>query len=195
MLRVTGKWFIYPLSNQIVTTLFPILGTNNHTNSLIVTISHIPTFSGSFIESWYYCFSLRSSHGRQVRIQWSDCTLPIAHFTWADMTLESWIHSSLKVVQIIRTNLYMKSTIFWDITPCSPMKVNRRFGGTSPPSTGSKNKPFSRWFLAQFILWPWRWRPKCSSKTSVDFHRTSSSSISLSRDRSIVSSTALYPRR
>jgi hypothetical protein len=22
----------------------------------------------------------------------------------------------------------MKSTIFWDITPCSPLKVNRRFG-------------------------------------------------------------------
>jgi hypothetical protein len=24
----------------------------------------------------------------------------------------------------------LKSTIFWDITPCSPLKVNRRFGGT-----------------------------------------------------------------
>jgi hypothetical protein len=24
----------------------------------------------------------------------------------------------------------MKSCIFWDITPCSPLKVNRRFGGT-----------------------------------------------------------------
>jgi hypothetical protein len=24
----------------------------------------------------------------------------------------------------------MKSTIFWDITPCSPLSVNRRFGGT-----------------------------------------------------------------
>jgi hypothetical protein len=23
----------------------------------------------------------------------------------------------------------MKSTIFWDIMPCSPLKVNRRFGG------------------------------------------------------------------
>jgi hypothetical protein len=23
----------------------------------------------------------------------------------------------------------MKSTIFWDITPCSPLKVNRRFEG------------------------------------------------------------------
>jgi hypothetical protein len=24
----------------------------------------------------------------------------------------------------------MKSTIFWDITPCSPLKVKLRFGGT-----------------------------------------------------------------
>jgi hypothetical protein len=25
--------------------------------------------------------------------------------------------------------LYLKSSIFWDKTPCSPLKVNRRFGG------------------------------------------------------------------
>jgi hypothetical protein len=25
----------------------------------------------------------------------------------------------------------MKSSMFWDITPCSLFKVNRRFGGTS----------------------------------------------------------------
>jgi hypothetical protein len=36
---------------------------------------------------------------------------------------------------------YLKSTVFWDITPCSPLKVNGRFGGTSSPSSGSKNKP------------------------------------------------------
>jgi hypothetical protein len=27
-------------------------------------------------------------------------------------------------------NYNMKSSIFWDITPCSPMNFNRRFGGT-----------------------------------------------------------------
>jgi hypothetical protein len=35
------------------------------------------------------------------------------------------------------TKMITKSTIFWDI---SPLKVNRRFGGTSPLS-GSNNKP------------------------------------------------------
>jgi hypothetical protein len=41
----------------------------------------------------------------------------------------------------VLTALVTKSAIFWDITPRSPLKVNRRFGGTSPPSSGSKNKP------------------------------------------------------
>jgi hypothetical protein len=30
----------------------------------------------------------------------------------------------------VLTAVLMKSTILWDITPCSLMKVNRRFGGT-----------------------------------------------------------------
>jgi hypothetical protein len=34
----------------------------------------------------------------------------------------------------------MKNITLWHITPCSPLKVNRRFGGTS---SASKNKPSS----------------------------------------------------
>jgi hypothetical protein len=49
----------------------------------------------------------------------------------------------------------MKSTILWDITPYSPLRVNRRFGGTLPPSSWSKNKPsnhlLSLWFLGLFF--------------------------------------------
>jgi hypothetical protein len=29
----------------------------------------------------------------------------------------------------VLTEVAMKSTLFWDITPCSPLKVNRCFGG------------------------------------------------------------------
>jgi hypothetical protein len=32
----------------------------------------------------------------------------------------------------IPTAVVMKRTIFWDITPCNPLKVNRRFEGTYP---------------------------------------------------------------
>jgi hypothetical protein len=34
------------------------------------------------------------------------------------------------VVFEVLTAVAMKCTIFWDITPCSPLKVNRCFGGT-----------------------------------------------------------------
>jgi hypothetical protein len=38
---------------------------------------------------------------------------------------------SLKTMnKIFEHTLKLKNTIFWDITPCSPLKVNRRFGGT-----------------------------------------------------------------
>jgi hypothetical protein len=30
----------------------------------------------------------------------------------------------------VLTAVVMKSTIFWDITPCSPLSIHRRFGGT-----------------------------------------------------------------
>jgi hypothetical protein len=29
----------------------------------------------------------------------------------------------------VLTAVVMRSSIFWNITPCSPLKVNRRFGG------------------------------------------------------------------
>jgi hypothetical protein len=60
----------------------------------------------------------------------------------------------------ILTAVVMKSTIFWDITPCSPLSVNRRFGGTyrlhlqgrkniSPARNQHESKChlLTRWFL------------------------------------------------
>jgi hypothetical protein len=39
--------------------------------------------------------------------------------------------SNIRVVGFaVLTAVVMKSSIFWDITPCSPFQVNRRFGGT-----------------------------------------------------------------
>jgi hypothetical protein len=33
------------------------------------------------------------------------------------------------VVSEVLTAMVMKSSIFWDITPCSPLKINRSFEG------------------------------------------------------------------
>jgi hypothetical protein len=36
----------------------------------------------------------------------------------------------IKVGFEVFTAVVMKGIIFWDMTPCSPLSVNRRFGGT-----------------------------------------------------------------
>jgi hypothetical protein len=47
--------------------------------------------------------------------------------------------------------LLFKSTVSWDITPCSQLKVNRRFErNISPPSSGSKNKASKQALLATY---------------------------------------------
>jgi hypothetical protein len=59
----------------------------------------------------------------------------------------------------------MKSTIFWDITPCSQLKVKWRFGETSR----SVFHPLSCWF-ARLILWSWRWRRYVPPKRRLTFN-------------------------
>jgi hypothetical protein len=46
--------------------------------------------------------------------------------------------------QVLRA-VVMKSSIFWDITPCSPLKDNLRFGGTCRLQ-----------LLEKLIIRPWR---------------------------------------
>jgi hypothetical protein len=68
----------------------------------------------------------------------------------------------------VLTAVVMKSTIFWDITSCSPLYFKRCFGGTySQQLNGGRisraiNKLVSRW-QAEAI---------CSSEKSVDIQRT-----------------------
>jgi hypothetical protein len=58
----------------------------------------------------------------------------------------------------VLTVVVMKSTIFCDMIPCSPLKANHRFGDISPPFQGRRISLLSCWFLAQLILRACRWR-------------------------------------
>jgi hypothetical protein len=66
----------------------------------------------------------------------------------------------------VLTAVVMKSIIFWNITPCSPLRVNRRFGGTyrlhlqAPLATC-----FHAGFLAYFSTL--KMEAICSSEKSV----------------------------
>jgi hypothetical protein len=70
------------------------------------------------------------------------------------------------------------SSIFWDITPCSPLNVNRRFGGKSClhlqdrriNRARNRHEAGSKFFLAYSSTF--KMDAICSSETSVDFQRT-----------------------
>jgi hypothetical protein len=60
----------------------------------------------------------------------------------------------------------MKGTIFWDITPCSLLKANRRFRATYR----SASHLLLCWFLVQRIFRPWRWRRYVSPERQLTFN-------------------------
>jgi hypothetical protein len=53
----------------------------------------------------------------------------------------------------------MKSSMFWNVTPCSLVDVERFGGICSLHLQGRRvSQTRSRALLGLFILWPWRWR-------------------------------------
>jgi hypothetical protein len=82
------------------------------------------------------------------------------------MSWESARNSVRNVGFEVLTTVVMMSSIFWDITPCSPLKVNGRFGGTG----GSACHLLSRWFPTRLILRTWRWRRHVPPKGRLTFN-------------------------
>jgi hypothetical protein len=83
------------------------------------------------------------------------------------------------------TAAVMKSSVFWDITLCSPLKVNRPFGGTyrlhrqGRKICQARNQRESRWkpvfTLVSCLAYPstLEMEATCSSETSIDLQLTS----------------------
>jgi hypothetical protein len=74
----------------------------------------------------------------------------------------------------VLTAVVMKNSIFWDITPCSLLKVNWHFKGRVAFIFRVKEVLIllaSVWFLAWLILWPWRWRQHVPLKHRVTFNK------------------------
>jgi hypothetical protein len=65
---------------------------------------------------------------------------------------------------------HQRSTFFWDITSCSPLSVNRRFGGTYRLRLQGHLR--SRWFLVALIFLPWRWKRYVPPKRRVTTNYT-----------------------
>jgi hypothetical protein len=75
----------------------------------------------------------------------------------------------------ILTAVTLESSIFWDITPCSPAKVNRRFGGICHLHfqglrlNQAENQQLAACFMPVFCL---KMKMIYSTEESVDFHWT-----------------------
>jgi hypothetical protein len=98
-----------------------------------------------------------------------------------DAKYESWVGSEVFTAAI------MKTSIFWDITPCSPLNVNPMFRSKiSPQCLVPKNKPSKKKnsvkqvasrvllhaaFFAWLILRHWRWRRHIPLKRRLTFNR------------------------
>jgi hypothetical protein len=73
-----------------------------------------------------------------------------------------------------------KSSIFWNITPCGPLKVNQRFEGTRRLHLQSRriNRPRNQCEISSkqrsclAYSSTLKMEATCSSETMVDFHRT-----------------------
>jgi hypothetical protein len=77
----------------------------------------------------------------------------------------------------VLTGVVMKSSIFWDVTPCSPLKLKRRFGETCGLHLQgrriglARNQRKSKWQEkpAWLILRPWRRRRHVPPKHRLTF--------------------------
>jgi hypothetical protein len=71
------------------------------------------------------------------------------------------------------TAVNMKSSISFDVAPCSPLTVNQRFRGTSNLHFEGRRislQPSSCCFLAWLILWHSRWRRHVAPKRLFTFN-------------------------
>jgi hypothetical protein len=162
----------------------------------IVTCMSV-TIDGVWIGSWIYWVLTGNGsacHNIYIHIhihQWMQhVTVPCSSFILLTFTFQcSFLQYFRHMVVLchlrfkVPTAVLMKRAIFWDITPCSPFKVNRRFGGTCRLHLQvlriSQARNYreatclihtSRWFLTRLILWPWRWRRNVPQKPHLPFN-------------------------
>jgi hypothetical protein len=130
--RVSFCWFSVQSSSFLASSFFWSLGfiycVEFCVVSLCITILFLPSFfsQSRLLFAAYFSFFC-----------WSGVSsVQSAPFKFSHNKLLAFNHRSEVLTAVI-----LKSSVFWDITPCIPLKVNRRFGRMSPRSTWLKSKP------------------------------------------------------
>jgi hypothetical protein len=130
-LYIYGSYLLGPLETCLITKY------KNYLNQGSTRLSIQIIFSNNDIllrhaDYRYKRIPAMDKHQKKLTIQSRrNCCVPL-----------KWKNHSIVVEFEILTAMVMKSSIFWDITPRSPFKDNRRFKkNMSHPSSRSKNNP------------------------------------------------------
>jgi hypothetical protein len=97
----------------------------------------------------------------------------------------------------ILTAVVMKSSIFWDIMLCSPLKISLHFGATRSPifriDEWAKQDASMKQVTCRAYSWILKMEVVCSSETSVDFQRSTRRYIP--EDRTLLIKLCLYIKK
>jgi hypothetical protein len=113
-------------------------------------VDQVHTYIHTYIHTWYS--TAQQMHNRHTFI----ITQNVTKYCSLILSINQ-INQKIDVEFEVLTKAVMKISIFWNITPCSPSKVNRRFGGTyrlhlSGPKNKPRNKPTWSYLAACFTL-------------------------------------------
>jgi hypothetical protein len=114
--------------------------------------------------NWCACIQMTTPTIKPIACHYTDWVIPARHIPQ---------HINKKCLQVLKTS------IFWDIKPCSLLKVSQCFGGTCHLHVQGQRinqaelwlLPPSCWFLACLTLQPWRWRRHVPLKCQLTFNR------------------------
>jgi hypothetical protein len=111
---------------------------------------------------------------------WNDLKLLIRIATYRNLYIRTPILLKLKLKWFVKcyvlTTMVIKYAIVWFIKMCSPLKINLHFGGKKRLHLQglrislARNRRVSCWFLARFILRPWRWSRTVPLKCTLTFN-------------------------
>jgi hypothetical protein len=185
-------WFLSSLPIEENYVAFEVFTTSypRRWYSLEILVTILNSLQTQFVKSFARSYSALLSYKKPwyrrrwqngFNIIWSNNTF-VNTGTWAPIQ-HPYIYENNALLWYWQNIIKMKSIVFWDITPCSPLRFNRRFGGTyhlhlqGRRNKFSKNQQASRFFclrvcsckqvpgatcllagLLNLFLRPWRWR-------------------------------------
>jgi hypothetical protein len=89
----------------------------------------------------------------------------------------AWTTQSEHAAKITQKKIVMRNSIFWDIMPCSPLKVNQHFGGTCCLHLQPLLATCFTFISCSAYSLALKLEVTCSSKMSVDFQLTTFQTI------------------